>query len=140
MKTVYLILGIVVMILISCSPKLSPDQDWGNQRWVLTELKEVPVQLSSTRKDAFIRFSPADKRFTGNAGCNRISGNYILEKKNRIRLGEVISTKMSCDDINFETAFLSTLSQVNRYETSGNILLFKKDGKVVLKFRKEPQN
>lgn len=140
MKTFYLIAALVIITGSSCSPKLAPDQSWGNQRWVLTEMKGVPVQLSSTRKDAFIRFTPADKRFTGNAGCNRINGNYTLEKRDRIKLGEVISTKMSCDDINFETAFLSTLGQVDRYETDGNTLLLKDGGKIVLKFRGEAQN
>jgi heat shock protein HslJ len=134
MKKIIVMLIAVTLSFISCSPKLSPDYNWGNQRWVLTEMKTVPVQLSGTRRDAYIEFSPAEKQFTGNGGCNRISGSYTLEKKNHIQLGQVTSTKMSCSDISFETTFLSILSDVNRYEMNDNILLLKKNGDVLLKF------
>lgn len=134
MKKILFIALAAVITSVSCSPKLSPDAGWGNQRWVLTELKGVPVQLSGSRKDAFIEFSPADKRFSGNGGCNRINGSYTVEKKDHISLGEVVSTKMSCNDISFENAFLSTLSDVNRFETDGGVLLMKKNKEVILRF------
>ncbi|MEO8403581.1 MAG: META domain-containing protein [Chitinophagaceae bacterium] len=133
MKKLVFILLIAVIATTSCSPKLSPDYNWGNQRWVLTELKSVPVQLSGTRKDAFIEFSPTEKRFTGNGGCNRINGNYEL-RNDKISLGEVISTKMSCEDVSFETTFLNTLADVNKYEVQGNALLLKHNKDVILKF------
>ena len=91
---------------LDCTPKLSPDSNWTGRRWVLTEMKGVPVQLSGGRRDAYINFEAAEKRFTGNGGCNQLSGNYSLDKKN-IHFGEVISTKMSCEDIQFENTFIS---------------------------------
>src|SRR5678815_422855 len=117
---------------LGCSPKLS-DSNWGRSRWVLTEMKGVPVQLSGGRKDAYINFEPREKRFSGNGGCNQISGNYSLDKKN-IRFGEVISTKMSCPDIEFENTFLSTLHSIEHYEQRGNDLLLKKKKEVLLRF------
>jgi len=84
MKKLFLSLLTGFALLSSCTPKLAPDNYWGNQRWVLTEMKEVPVQQSGTRRDAFLEFMPADKKIAGNGGCNRISGGYTLEKKNRI--------------------------------------------------------
>lgn len=126
---------IVAGAFATCTPKLSPDNNWGNQRWVLVEMKEVPVQQSGTRRDAFVEFSPSDKRFTGNGGCNRISGNYSIGKKNALHLGEVLSTKMSCDDINFETTFLSALSKVNRYSIEERNMLLKDGNKVLLIFQ-----
>jgi len=121
-------------MLFSCTPKLSPDSYWGNQRWVLTEMKEVPVQQSGTRRDAYLEFMPADKKMAGNAGCNRISGGYLLKKKNTIKFQEVISTKMACQDMPFETTFLSLLNDVNKFEQQGSILTLKDDRKVLLKF------
>lgn len=131
--------AILIATGFSCSPKLSPDSYWGERRWVLVELKEVPVQQSGTRKDAFIEFSPSEKRFAGNGGCNRINGKYTVEKKDRIELGEVISTKMSCPDIAFETTFLNTLSQVDRFEVNGNILVLKDNKDILLKFEGRPR-
>jgi len=73
-------------------------------------IKGVPVQLSGTRRDAYLTFMPGEKRFSGNAGCNTINGNYQIEKT-RIHFSEIISTKMSCPDIGFETAFLQTMRE-----------------------------
>ena len=134
MKRLFLQALLAFLVFTSCSPKLSPDYNWGNQRWVLTELKGVPVQLSGTRRDAYIEFAPGEKQFTGNGGCNRITGSYTLEKKDHLQLGQISSTKMSCADIAFENTFLSVLGDVDRYEKDGNSLLLKKNGDILLKF------
>lgn len=134
MKKLIFSLLVGFTFLFSCTPKLSPDSYWGSQRWVLTEMKEVPVQQSGTRRDAYLEFIPADKKMAGNAGCNRISGGYLLEKKDRLKFQEVISTKMACQDMAFETTFLSLLNEVNRFEQQGSTLFLKDDRKVLLKF------
>jgi len=94
-------------------------------------MKGVPVQLSGGRRDAFINFDANEKRFTGNGGCNQISGKYRLDKNN-IHFSEVISTKMSCEDIAFENSFLAILNSVNKYEMRRNDLLLKRKKEVVL--------
>ena len=117
--------------LMACSPRLSPDSSWGNQRWVLIELKEVPVQQSGGARDAYLEFFPVEKRFSGNGGCNRINGSYEL-KKSDISFSNVTSTKMSCPDLAFETTFLNALGEVNRFEIDGSNMLLKNDNKVLL--------
>ena len=126
----FFILSLVTVVL-SCSPKLSPDAGWGRQRWVVTEMKGVPVQLSGGRRDAFIDFRINEKRFEGNGGCNQISGNYTLDK-NEIQFTEIISTKMSCEDIAFENTFLDLLKRVDRYEQKGYDLVLKRRREVLL--------
>lgn len=119
---------VVVLIAISgycCSPKLSPDATWGYQNWVVVELKGVPVQQSGGRRDAHLTFDNVQKKFAGNGGCNQINGGYTLDK-NEIHFTDVVSTKMSCSDIEFENTFLSTLSSVDHYEVRGSDLLLKK--------------
>lgn len=130
----YLSILLIALISMNCSPKLSPDSGWGNKRWVLVELKGVPVQQSETRRDAYLNFEVGEKRFTGNGGCNQISGNYALDKNN-IHFSEVISTKMSCNDIDFENVFISTLSNIDHYEVRGNDLLLKRKRDVMLVMR-----
>jgi len=129
----YLFIVFTLVACLDCTPKLSPDSNWTGRRWVLTELRGVPVQLSGGRRDAYINFEAAEKRFTGNGGCNQVSGNYSLDKKN-IHFGEVISTKMSCEDIQFENTFISTLNSIDHYEQRGNDLLLKKKKDVLLRF------
>ena len=128
----YLFILLLLVACLGCTPKLSPDSNWAGRRWVLTEMKGVPVQLSGGRRDAYIDFEAGEKKFTGNGGCNQVSGNYSLDKKN-IRFGEVISTKMSCEDIQFENTFLSTLNSIDHYEQRGNDLLLKKKKDVLLR-------
>jgi heat shock protein HslJ len=129
MRTFYILS--LVMFCVSCSPKLSPDAAWARQRWVVTEMKGIPVQLSGGRRDAFIRFENEEKRFTGNGGCNQINGTYALNKKD-IKFGPVVSTKMSCPDIAFESKFLDLLNTVDRFEQKGNDLYLKRKKEVVL--------
>lgn len=130
----FLSILLIAFIGMQCSPKLSPDSSWGNQRWVVVEMKKVPVQQSESRRDAFLNFEVAEKKFRGNGGCNQINGNYTIDKK-EIHFGEVMSTKMSCSDIEFETVFISTLSGINRYEVRENQLLLKKNREIMLVLR-----
>ena len=125
----------VLLAVTGCSPKLSPDSYWGSQRWTLVELREVPVQQSGGRADAYLEFFPADKKFAGYGGCNRINGNYSLDKKNSIRFSEVVSTKMSCPDLAFENAVLAALGEVNRYEIAENNMMLKHDDKILLIYK-----
>jgi len=129
-----LLIFFIAIVTFECSPKLSPDAGWGRQNWVVVEMKGVPVQQSGGRRDAHIVFEVAEKRFTGNGGCNQINGNYTLNKS-EIKFTDVIATKMACNDIEFENTFLSTLSSIDRYEVNGNDLLLKKKRETLLVLR-----
>lgn len=94
-------------------------------------MKGVPVQLSGGRRDAFIDFRIDEKRFAGNGGCNQISGNYSLDKKD-IQFSEIVSTKMSCEDIAFENTFLDLLKKVDRFEQKENDIILKRKREVLL--------
>src|SRR6186997_2518703 len=130
----YLFLVVIVITAFKCSPKLSPDSGWGHQEWVVVEMKGVPVQQSGGRRDAHIAFDVAAKRFSGNGGCNQVNGNYSVDKK-EIRFNEVLSTKMSCNDIEFENTFISILGSIDKYEIKENDLLLKKKKEIMLVLR-----
>ena len=127
----YNFLLLIIIAGYSCSPKLSPDATWARQRWVVTEMKGVPVQQSGGRRDAFLNFNTTEKSFTGNGGCNQINGIYTVEK-NEIHFGEVINTKMSCEDIAFENTFLDLLQKVDRFEQEDDRLLLKRKRETLL--------
>ncbi len=130
----YLFIVVMAIASVQCSPRLSPDWGWDRQRWVLVEMKGVPVQQSGGRRDAFISFNVTDKKFNGNGGCNQINGNYTLDR-NDIRFTEVIATKMSCPDIEFENAFLRALNDVDRYEINGDEIRLKNRRETLLVLR-----
>ena len=91
----YLFILAITVAGFGCTPKLSPDSSWGLGRWVVIEMKEVPVQQSGGRRDAYIDFEVGQKLFRGNGGCNQINGNYTIDKNN-IHFRDIVSTKMSC--------------------------------------------
>lgn len=130
----YFAIFCIAFISFRCSPKLSPDAGWGRGRWVLVEMKGVPVQQSGGRRDAFIDFDVSQKLFNGNGGCNAINGTYTVDR-NSIHFRDVSNTKMICNDISFENTFLSTLASVNRYDLRGEDLLLKRNKEVVLILR-----
>ncbi len=130
----YLFVIAIAISLIQCSPKLAPDAYWGRSRWVLVEMKGVPVQQSGGRRDAYIEFDTEQKLFTGNGGCNQINGSYTLDK-NSVQFRDVNSTKMLCGDMEFEKVFLAELANVNRYEIRGEDIVLKKKKNVVLVLR-----
>jgi len=130
----YIVILFIAFISFQCSPKLAPDAGWNNKRWVVVEMKGVPVQQSGSRRDAYLNFETTDKRFFGNGGCNQINGNYTIEKST-INFGEVISTRMSCEDIEFENVFIKTLGTVNKYEVNDTEMVLKNKREVVLRLR-----
>ncbi len=130
----YFLIFFIAIASFQCSPKLSPDASWSRGRWVLVEMKGVPVQQSGGRRDAYINFETTQKLFTGNGGCNTLNGSYMIDR-NSLHFRDVNSTKMICNDIEFENTFLNTLASVNRYEIRGDDLLLKKKKEVVLILR-----
>lgn len=130
----YLFVVVVAISMANCSPKLAPDAGWGRQQWTVVELKGVPVQQSGGRRDAHMVFDVADKKFRGNGGCNQISGNYTLDKK-EIHFTEVVATKMSCEDIEFENTFLNELNRVDRYEINGDEIRLKRRQETLIVLR-----
>jgi heat shock protein HslJ len=126
----------LLIILLACSHTFSPDTSWKGKSWVLVEMKGVPVQLSgSVSRDAHLEFIPGQHKYTGTGGCNRINGNYNVIKKTRISFTDPASTNMLCSDIDFENTFLSTLRSVDNFISDEQVLLLKRGGEVVLKFK-----
>jgi heat shock protein HslJ len=129
------ILFVLFVLFTACSPKISPDKKWNGKKWVLVELKGVPVQTSDTDRDAHIIFDASKKSFFGTGGCNRINGAYHLTTKGKLTFINPASTKMACDDLAFETLFLETLKSVNAWSTDDTFFYLKKDKEVLMKLK-----
>ncbi|MCU0380618.1 MAG: META domain-containing protein [Chitinophagaceae bacterium] len=130
-----IILSFISAMVFACSPKLTPDHSWGDKRWVLYEMKGVPVQLSGTDKDASLQFNATEKKYYGSGGCNRLNGIYTINKKESISFGNAASTMMNCVDQAFEDMFIATLKTVDGYTLENNSLLLKSGKNIVLRFR-----
>jgi heat shock protein HslJ len=70
---------------------------------------------------AWIVLDAGSKRVSGSGGCNRVSGTYRIGD-GTLRFGPLVSTKMACDDLDVETAFLRALEATRTYRVRGRTL------------------
>ena len=86
--------------------------------WIL-----IPVMPSDSAggKLPVINFNIAAQKFTGNSGCNSMSGSFQLSGSELKFNEQIISTRMACPGYN-EKIFMDNLLKVNRYEIQDSVL------------------
>lgn len=100
-------------------------------KWKLISLNGTKIIQKGT-KDYFLKLDSSDPRFSAFAGCNNISGNYVMPSSDTIDFSDVIMTRMACDDMTIEDQFGAMLVQVLKYKVDANILTFFGEKKKVL--------
>jgi len=104
------------------------DSSFTNTYWKLEKLKGEAVSMGDTQsREQHIIFQSEDERLIGFAGCNSMFGTFTHDAVNDtsgdISITQLGATKMACPDNDMnEQVFLSSLSEVNAYEISGEIL------------------
>jgi heat shock protein HslJ len=67
----------------------------------------------------------ANNRFSGKAGCNNMSGKFVL-KGTSIKFSDIITTRMYCDRMEQETVLLKLLQEnVSAYTVTESTLLLR---------------
>jgi heat shock protein HslJ len=85
------------------------------------ELQPVLASDTATGRIPTIHFDLDKQKFTGNTGCNSVSGSFLLKGDSLIFNEQIISTKMACAGYN-EKAFLDNLFKTNRYQIKEGVL------------------
>jgi heat shock protein HslJ len=85
-------------------------------------LQPVLVSDTSTGKIPRLEFNLATKRFTGNTGCNNMSGTFDLTDSTLQFNQRIITTKMACIGYN-EKAFLESLLRTDSYKLENGMLI-----------------
>ncbi|HQU85243.1 MAG TPA: META domain-containing protein [Pyrinomonadaceae bacterium] len=99
-------------------------QDSGNR---FSKQKWIPVSIEGNQvknTKAFISFSESGNVLTGNAGCNRLFGEFEMKGKS-LKFSEIGTTKMFCadeDSMKTETSFLNILNKTTSFKKSGNTM------------------
>ncbi len=98
-----------------------------NKRWNLVELNGQKFDASkTTKKEAFIMFNDAENRYVASAGCNTISGSFMVNSYNHLELGDGMSTMMACPNLEWEQQLMEVLKTADTFSISGDELhLFK---------------
>ncbi len=92
--------------------------------WNLNIMKRQARMAEETLQNAYLVFD-SDSTFSGQAGCNRISGRFVV-KGTGIRFSNITTTNMACDKLEQESALLRLLQQtVSTYAVSEDQLLLR---------------
>jgi len=66
--------------------------------------------------DQFVQFL-SNGDLAGHAGCNSFFGTYE-QSDNQLKIGSMVMTKKTCDDIGLEQAFIAALQNADTFEAS----------------------
>ncbi len=138
-------LGIIILVLISCSRtkqtseiKVAEKSNtiYLNGNW---QLQMLFASDNKWIKIPFIYIDVNNKTFTGNSGCNTISGKLIINKSYLAFDKNMISTEMACVDArsnNDENSFLSALLKINKFFINNDELELGQGEIVIMKFKR----
>lgn len=122
MKYITLFILLTAFALSSCKTKqpvaegkpFGKDPALENVHWQLTELNGAAPQDLPPGKMIDLTFEGAANTFGGFSGCNQCNGMYTTQD-DLIRLQMMAVTKMACESMQTEQAWLATLEKVDHY-------------------------
>jgi len=85
-------------------------------------LQPVLPSDTATGKIPRLEFNLGSKRFSGNTGCNNMSGSFDFTDTTLQFNQRIVTTKMACVGYN-EKAFLESLLRTNSYKLQNGILI-----------------
>lgn len=108
---------------------------YANGAWAITAINGN--NLNPNRSVPEINIDIDSSRIHGNAGCNVFNGKVSTDPdvQNSIKFSEIVTTRMTCPDIDIEQAFLQTLANVTSVHQADNgdaLIMKDASGKVVL--------
>lgn len=84
--------------------------------WRLVELNGKPIaDVAGRTKEPFIMFKAGTPSFSGNGGCNTLLGKYELGNNNKIGFSNLVTTMMSCPDLDTEQALRDALESTDHF-------------------------
>jgi heat shock protein HslJ len=93
--------------------------------WKLIELSGNPIERNEdSPKEAHVIFKTENNRINGSSGCNSFSGSYELGPETKVRISDVVSTRMMCPNIETENGLFEAFKNADNYTVSedGNTL------------------
>jgi heat shock protein HslJ len=129
-------LGQTPHIAISSGTTAFENAPLAGSRWRLTQVDGMAIPTTKP----YILLDAQTKRFTGDGGCNRISGAADVSGST-VKFSKIISTKRACADRQLqlvETKFVEHLGRASSYYIRGDVMRLYAAGVVVLTFTTKP--
>lgn len=138
MKTMYMTIPVIVMILFSSFAKISgggTSVPLESTRWELTNVYDNTDSINVSAGKAFLRFDLQKGSVGGNGSCNSYGGQLTIHGDS-LTISHIFSTKMYCEGVQaIENAFLKALEETDHYVINGNILYLYRSDKLILTFK-----
>jgi heat shock protein HslJ len=144
MRNILISMLLALTILSSFNKKtmaINDFQNYGNEnkmldsaKWRLTRIFNSDSFMQVTSSKAFIRFNAGEGRINGNGSCNSFGGKLSVDG-NSLKLGNIFSTKMYCNEVPaIENEIFSQLQKVTRYTLNEKKLTLFNGDDAVLEF------
>lgn len=144
-KYLFLCLAVVgIITFASCKTQKAVVATFSdlNGEWKVVELNGKKLDADNRQ---LLVIDTARKHLSGNAGCNRMTGNieYNDSQKNIIKFLQVATTRMACPDMEGEQEFLQALNKAVRFQAEGTtkpineIVLYGTDNSKVMVLEKK---
>ena len=138
-RTMKHFLFLITIAIILCAfakqnnNSIAPDDTTIAGIWVLQ-----PVLASDTAAGRIpqLNFNLVTKKFTGNTGCNDMSGNFFIRKDSLSFNEQIITTRKACEGYN-EKAFINNLTKTNRYKIVDGVLQLMSDQTILSKWTRK---
>ncbi len=99
-----------------------------DKQWEVYRIDDTGIDESNPS----LLFQKESQQVAGFAGCNRFFSSFTVEGNN-LKLGVTGLTRMMCQDMTVEDAFVKALEQVRYFEVSGDELhLMDEDGNAII--------
>jgi heat shock protein HslJ len=108
--------------------------------WSLVEVGGQPARAAGNDGTPSLRLDAAEKRASGNTGCNSFAGGYQLGGA-ALRFGALISTRRACLDPALnqqESTYLRALDDTRSWRVTGDTLVLSGDAGVAARFVAQP--
>ncbi len=118
---------LLILVVVTGAAFAAPTDDLLANKWSLAILQKQPIILENFKSvKPFIKFAP-DNTFTAYAGCNDLSGTYVLTAPNGLKITPnvpVPNPAVTCatEFTQIESTFISMLMEVQSWSIDGNIL------------------
>ena len=119
----YFYLLILVTGLAACSSGKNTTESISKTDMVAKWGVESISGLDNPSTDLILNLDLRDNTVQGFGGCNNFQGDVERDGYN-IKFNHLISTRMICQNMNVEDAYLNALSKVTRFSIDKNILTF----------------
>jgi len=133
-------LPLLLILLSACHVKKETQETDINRLhdiWALSSIEGEAYTPEQSQKHPTLEIYVADKRVSGNDGCNGIFGGIETLTSTELKFGMLAGTKMMCRDMKVPDAFGKGLAEVRTYQLKElNLYLYDASGKELFVFKK----